>query len=196
MCASLLLPAATKAAMSSGAIAMMNAQFAMSALTIGAQYIGQQRQADAMEEYQDLKMERTQAAAADAARFQYQGLLERQNQVREQAALDVQDALTRTAEAQASARVAAAAGGVAGGSVDEGIGQFSREYEDWASRRMTNLQWEEDQIYASMQSVKAQQEGRVNQAMGQPIQDPSLLGALGQMGAAAFDAAGFWGTQV
>ena len=196
MCLPTAVAAAAGMKLAGSAAVMANMQFAMSALTIGAQYIGQQRQADAMEEYQDLKMERTQAAAADAARFQYQGLLERQSQVREQAALDVQDALTRTAEAQASARVAAAAGGVAGGSVDEGIGQFSREYEDWASRRMTNLQWEEDQIYASMQSVKAQQESRVNQAMGQPIQDPSFLGALGQLGAAGMNAAGFWGTQV
>ena len=141
MCLPTAVAAAAGMKLAGSAAVMANMQFAMSALTIGAQYIGQQRQADAMEEYQDLKMERTQAAAADAARFQYQGLLERQSQVREQAALDVQDALTRTAEAQASARVAAAAGGVAGGSVDEGIGQFSREYEDWASRRMTNLQW-------------------------------------------------------
>lgn len=191
------LPAAAAAAagttLTGPALAMANMQFAMSALTIGAQYIGQQKQAEAMAEYQKLKMERTQAAAADAARTQYQGLLERQSQVRQQAALDVQDALTQNMEAQASARVAAAAGGVSGGSVDEGIGQFSREYEDWASRRMTNLQWEEDQIYLSMESVRAQQEARGNAAMGQPIQQPSALAALGQLGASAFDAAGFWG---
>lgn len=194
------LPAAVAGAaglkLSGAALAMANMQFAMSALAIGAQYIGQQKQADAMEEYQQLKTERTQAAAADAARVQYQGLLERQSQVRQQAALDVQDAMTQTAEAQASARVAAAAGGITGVSVDEGINQFSREYEDWASRRMTNLSWEEDQIAASMLGVQAQQEGRVNQSMGSPIMQPSPFAALSQLTSSAFDAAGFWGTQI
>jgi hypothetical protein len=173
---------------------MANMQFAMSALTIGAQYMGQRTQADAMERFQQDKMERTKVAAADAARIEYQGMLDRQDQVRQSAAMDVQDAMTQAAEATGSARVAAAAGGVAGGSVDEGISQFGREYEDWASRRMTNLAWEEDQIFSSMQSIRSKQEARVNSAMGDPIQDPSLIGALGQMGASAFDAAGFWGT--
>lgn len=194
MCLPAALAAAAGTTLTGPALAMANMQFAMSALTIGAQYMGQKQQADSLAKHQKEKLERTQVAAADAARLDYQNLLERQNQVRQSAALDVQDALSQTIEAQSSARVAAAAGGVTGGSVDEGVTQFGREYEDWASRRMTNLSWEEDQILANMQSVRSRQEARVNAAVGNPIAQPSLAGALGQMGASAFDATRFWGT--
>lgn len=194
MCWPSLVASAAGVTLSGPALAMANMQFALSALTIGAQYMGQQAQAEAMQEYQELKQERTNAAAADAARMEYQGLLQREDQVRQSAAQDIQDAMVQTAQTEASARVAAAAGGVSGTSVSEGVGSFSREYENWVSRRMTNLNWEEDQIMASMQAVKAKQEGRQNAAMGQPIEQPSLLGAFGQMTSSAFDAAGFWGT--
>ena len=196
MCASLLLTEATKAALSSGAIAMMNAQFAMSALSIGAQFIGQQKQADALYEHQERQGERQRQIAADAARHQYMGLLKRQSQAKEAAAQDVQSALSKTMQANAAARVAAAAGGVTGASVDEGISEFGRQFEQYTANRMTNLSWEEDQILSSMAGVEAQQAGRVEASIGNPIAQPNVIGALSQMGAAAFDAAGFWGTQV
>jgi len=60
---------------------------------------------------------------------------------------------------------------------------------------MTNLSWEEDQILASMAGVEAQQAGRFEASIGNPIAQPNVFGALTQMGASAFDAAGFWGTQ-
>ena len=195
MCASLLLPAATKAALAPGVIGMMNAQFAMSALTIGAQYIGQQKQADALYEHQERQGERQRQIAADAARHQYMGLLKRQSQAKEAAAQDVQSALSKTMQANAAARVAAAAGGVSGASVDEGISEFGRQFEQYTANRMTNLSWEEDQILSSMAGVEAQQAGRFEASIGNPIAQPGVLGALGQLGAAAFDAAGFWGTQ-
>jgi hypothetical protein len=195
MCASLLLPAAIKSTLAPGVITLMNTQFALSALSIGAGFIGQQKQADAMYEHQTKQGELQRQIAADAARHQYMGLLKRQSQAKEAAAQDVQSALGKTMSANAAARVAAAAGGVSGTSVNEGVSQFGRQFEEYTANRMTNLSWEEDQILASMEGVNAQQAGRNAASIGDPIAMPNALGALGALGGAAFDAAGFWGTQ-
>ncbi|QDP54788.1 MAG: hypothetical protein Unbinned5784contig1000_31 [Prokaryotic dsDNA virus sp.] len=178
------------------ALAMANMQFAMSALTIGAQYMGQKEQAEATYQWQEEQAKATQKVAADSARHQYMGLIMRGEQARAAAAQDIQGALGQTVEASARARVASAAGGVTGTSVDEASSNFAMQYEDFASNRMTNLSWEEDQIAMSMEGVRAQQEGRNQASIGDPIAMPSPFGALAQMGSSAFDAAGFWGTQV
>lgn len=181
------------AAAGSGAMAMANIQFAMSALSIGMSYVAQEQQAKAIYEHQKEQAKATQTAAADAARHQYMGLLERGSQAQEAAAQDVQKALGQTIEASASARVAAAAGGVTGGVVDETVSQWGQEFTEWAANRMKNLSWEEAQIEASMRGVQAQQEGRMQQAVGDPVMMPSPAVALSQIGAAGFDAAKFWG---
>ncbi len=171
---------------------MANLSFAMSALTIGAQFIGQQQQASAQAKFQSERLQQTQAIAADAARTQYEGLLKRQSQARESAAQDVQGALQRTLKATAASRVAAAAGGVMGGVATESAGEWATQYEDWVAQRQTNRQWEEDQIRMSMEGVRAQQINRINGAIGGPVAGPSAMAALGQLGASAFDSAAFW----
>lgn len=174
---------------------MFGIQTALSALTIGTQFIGQQQQAKAIYEHQERQGALQRQIAADAARDQYMGMLKRQSQVREAAAQDVQDALGKTVRASASARVAAAAGGVTGGVVEEASENLGRQFEDWAAKRMTNLSWEEDQIMASMKGIEAQQKGRVAASIGDPVSMPSPLLSLAQFGASMFDAASFWGTQ-
>ena len=196
MCLPQAIATAAGMKLSGAALAMANAQFAMSALTIGAQFLGQQKQADALYEHQERQGQRQRQIAADAARHQYMGLLKRQSQAKEAAAQDVQSALSKTMQANAAGRVAAAAGGVSGASVDDGISEFGRQFEQYTANRMTNLSWEEDQILSSMAGVEAQQAGRVEASIGNPIAQPNIFGALTQMGASAFDAAGFWGTQV
>ena len=190
------LPAAVAAGagvqLTGAAATMANLQFAMSALAIGAQYVGQQKQADAQAKFQAERLVQTQAIAADAARTQYEGLLKRQSQPREAAAQDVQGALQRTLQATAASRVAAAAGGVSGGVATESAGAWATEYEDWVSKRQTSQRWEEDQIRMSMEGVRAQQINRINGAIGGPIAGPSLGAALGQLGSAAFNSAAFW----
>jgi hypothetical protein len=164
------------------------AQIGFQALAIGAQYIGASMQADAQAKFQNERLEQTEAAAAVAARDQYMGMLRRQSQVREAAAQETQTNLQRSMQAAASSRVAAAAGGVSGVSAEETTREIGRQYSDWAASRATNLTWQEQQIRASMDGIRAQQIGRVQGAIGSPIAGPSPFATLMQMGAAGFDA--------
>lgn len=168
--------------------APMMGQIAFQSLAIASQFVGQSQQASAQARYQQERLEQTEAAAAVAARDQYMGMLRRQSQVREAAAQETQTNFQRSMQAAAASRVAAAAGGVSGISAEETTNAISRQYSDWAASRATNLTWQEQQIRASMDGIRAQQISRVQGAIGSPIAGPSPFAALMQIGAAGFEA--------
>jgi len=189
-----MMVAAGTAEAGSAAVMMANMQFAMSALTIGAQYMGQQAQQEAIFEHQEKQSAMQRQVAADAARHQYEGMLARGSQAKASAAMDIQNAMGQYLQTSGAARAAAAGGGVMGTSVDEVTRDFASQYEEYAASRAMNLSWEENQIASQMEGIAAQQEGRNQASIGDPIAMPSPLVALSQMGSSAFDAAAFWGT--
>ena len=190
MCLPSALASATGATLTNPAFA--NMAFGMQALAIGAQYIGQSEMAKAQEKYQEQRLAQTQAVAATAARDQYMGMNRRQSQAREAASQDMRANLQRTLQASASSRVAAAAGGVSGVSANEVTADIGRQYGDWAANRAKNLPWQEQQIRASMDGIRAQQIARVQGAVGSPIATPSPFAAFAQLGAAALDSTKFY----
>lgn len=170
------------------------------ALMAGAQYIGEKRQAEATYDYQLEKQELTIATAADAARHQYQGIADRTMQARAAAAQDVQNAMSEYRRASASSRVAAAAGGVMGASVDESAQDFASRFENYHSARMKNLSWEEAQLLASARGIESQHRGRVEGTMFAPVAMPSAMGLVASIGQGVMDAYklfptdDFWGS--
>ena len=160
-----------------------------SALQAGAQYMGEKAQAEATYKYQLEKRYATEATAADAARHQYQGLAARTEQVRAAATQDVNNQLGAYLQAQSRLKVAAAAGGVSGGSVEEAGQSFARKYIDSRVSRLMNLTWEENQIFANIRGVEAQQRGRHEGAGFGPVAMPSPLGAAAEAVSGFFRAA-------
>ena len=189
--------AGTANAAGAAAVTMANMQFAMSALAITTQYIGQERAASAQHAWKETQAQAEQQVAADSARHEYMGWQMRASQAKEAAAQEVQGALKTTIETTSRARVSAVAGGLidpeSGGVLGETTQKWGSDFGDWAATRWTNLSWAETQIESSMRGVQAQQEGRIQQSIGDPTAMPSPLVAFGEMGASAFDAAAFWG---
>ena len=155
-----------------------------SVLQAGAKYIGERRQAEATYKYKLEKQKLTIASAADAARHQYQGLIDRTAQVRASATQDVNNQLKAYQQAQGRAQVSAAAGGVMGGSVDERSMDFARTFVEARTSRLMNLSWEERQLLAASQGIYAQHRGRQEGTTFAPIAMPSPMVAAAQAGGA------------
>ena len=172
---------------------MANAQFLMSALSIGGGAIGQARQQSALYEHQEAQAARQQQLASDAARGQYAGMQARLLQTNAAASLDLQNAQKEYNRTASTAIVQAAAKGTVGATVEEAQHSYAVKNEEFQAARMTQLSWEEDQIMSSLEAVRAQQAQRYEQAVGDPLAMPSPIAVIAQMGAAGMDAARFWG---
>lgn len=172
---------------------MANAQFLMSALSIGGGAIGQARQQSALYEHQEAQAARQQQLASDAARGQYAGMQARLLQTKAAASLDLQNAQKEYNRTASTAIVQAAAKGTVGATVEEAQHSYAVKNEEFQAARMTQLSWEEDQIMSSLEAVRAQQAQRYEQAVGDPLAMPSPIAVIAQMGAAGMDAARFWG---
>ena len=172
---------------------MANAQFLMSALSIGGGAIGQARQQSALYEHQEPQAARQQQLASDAARGQYAGMQARLLQTKAAASLDLQNAQKEYNRTASTAIVQAAAKGTVGATVEEAQHSYAVKNEEFQAARMTQLSWEEDQIMSSLEAVRAQQAQRYEQAVGDPLAMPSPIAVIAQMGAAGMDAARFWG---
>ena len=172
---------------------MANAQFLMSALSIGGGAIGQARQQSALYEHQEAQAARQQQLASDAARGQYAGMQARLLQTKAAASLDLQNAQKEYNRTASTAIVQAAAKGTVGATVEEAQHSYAVKNEEFQAARMTQLSWEEDQIMPSLEAVRAQQAQRYEQAVGDPLAMPSPIAVIAQMGAAGMDAARFWG---
>ena len=172
---------------------MANAQFLMSALSIGGGAIGQARQQSALYEHQEAQAARQQQLASDAARGQYAVIQARLLQTKAAASLDLQNAQKEYNRTASTAIVQAAAKGTVGATVEEAQHSYAVKNEEFQAARMTQLSWEEDQIMSSLEAVRAQQAQRYEQAVGDPLAMPSPIAVIAQMGAAGMDAARFWG---
>lgn len=148
-----------------------------------AQQQGQKKQGKAVFGYQVDKQRRTIASAADAARHQYQGVLDRTMQVRAAATQDVNNQLRAYQEGQGRARASTAAGGLLGATVEEAGLDFARQFVEARTSRLMNLTWEENQLLASAQGIYAQQRARTEATTFAPVAGPNRLAGVAQIGA-------------
>ena len=162
---------------------------AFAALQAGAQYIGEAQQSKATFKYQTEKQRLTVASAADAARHQYQGLLDRTEQVRAAAAQDVDNISNAYRQAQSRARVSAVTGGVMGGSVEEQGHSYAKKAIEARTSRLMNLDYEQSQISAALSGVAAQHRGRQEGASFAPVTQPDPFTIVARLGT---DIANIW----
>ena len=161
---------------------------AFSALQAGTQYIGQKQQADAMYSYQLDKQEQTVAIAADAARDKYEGTLARMEQTRAEAAIESDNLMREYKPRVGTITVAAGAGGVSGGIMDDIAVNLSMKAGESAWGLSQNADWAMTQLGTYLESTEATQRGQVEQGRGQPVAQPNAFAAVSQVVNSVFSA--------
>ena len=157
---------------------MMAASLGVSALTAGAGYAAQSKQAEASAVY----AQNAQNSAVESMLAQGQDLNAREVQERKATSLRKEEARRRAQSAQATANATSESAGL---SVDALMADYDRQYLNYADSQMQQLGFQTDQIERTREGLQAQAEGRINQAQSQIKAKPSLSMAVAGFGADA-----------
>ncbi|MCG7628393.1 hypothetical protein MHM88_11295 [Epibacterium sp. MM17-32] len=155
---------------------LMAASLGVSALTAGAGYVAQSKQAEASEVY----AENAQNSAIESMLAQGRDLNSREDQERKATALRRLDAQKKSKAAAATANATSESAGL---SVDALMDDYERQYLNYSDSQMQQLGFQIDQIDRTREGLQAQAEGRVNQAQSQIKAKPSLAMTLGNFAA-------------
>lgn len=155
---------------------MMAVSLGVSALTAGAGYVAQSKQAEASEVYAD----RAQDSAIESMLSQGRDLNAREEQERKATALRRLDARKKSKAAAATANATSESAGL---SVDALMADYERQYLNYSDSQMQQLGFQTDQIERTREGLQAQAQGRVNQAQSQIQAKPSLAMTLGNFAA-------------
>lgn len=160
------------------------ATVALSGLSAAASFMEQSAAADQEEARQAELYQRTADEADNAYRFETEGLVRRQRENEVARANDEQVANIESMRAKATAKVAAAEGGVAGVSIDALIGDFDRSLAVYRNGIEQSADFEDRQILAEVEGADARRKSRINNASPQGVTRPSVIsGAIDFAGA-------------
>lgn len=119
--------------------------------------------------------------ASRAAESNYLALLDRLNQSRQAAAAETFDATRAADRAQATLVAGSESAGIGGSTGDLRIAIAQQAAQDHAIR-LQNSDWQTIQIMRQFDQVGTEQQGRINAAVGSPINGPDWVGILGRLG--------------
>lgn len=148
-----------------------------------AQYIQGTALARATEQRQKELYRLNTTAAQQNAFNAYVALGERQRQEHEAAARSIDEAARMAAKARGTATVAAGESGVAGGSFEALLNDFSRQALEAQSVSIRNRAYMDAQLAREREGVRAQQYAQTLSGLPQGVQYPSLLSTLLTTGA-------------
>lgn len=169
-----------------GAGAMFAASLAVSAVTTGLAYIGQQRTAEAAMQAQAINNQNLRNAAISDMVQKSNDLNARQQQETAATALNINN---QKQAARRAASTALATSESAGLSVDALLADYDRQYLNFADSQMQQLGFNVEQIARTREAISAEAQNRINTGWdNRPIQMPSLGGALLEIGAAGIGA--------
>lgn len=179
----------TAAAMGTAAAATAaNVSLGMSAATTAMGFIGQSQQASAqnamMAQRQQLGTERALANYANQTRQ----ARDRQLQMREAAANEINEVYRESRKRVSTAQVAGAEGGVAGASLQALINDMHRQNLEFGMTTRRNLEFQENNIEDQLEAVRIGTQGQIESLQFMPAAKPSFLGAALRIGAGAFSA--------
>jgi len=157
---------------------MMAASLGIAALSAGAGYMAQQKQAESSAKY----AAQSQASAIESMLRQTEDLNARGSEEAAATALRTEDARRKAQSASSTANASSEAAGL---SFDALMGDYDRQYLNFADSQMQQLGFQTDQIERTREGLKAQTESRVNTAQSQIKPAPSLFGTLASFGADA-----------
>jgi len=180
--------AATSAATT--AAVMANLMIAMSVASTAVGFIGQQQQVNAQNAMMAQRQELGTASALENYANQTKQARERQLQEREAAANEINTVHREARRRIATAEVSGAEGGVAGASLTHLVNNFHRQDLEFATNVRRNLQFREANIEDQLESVRSGAQGRIENLMYIPQQQPSFLGAGLRIGSAVLGAYG------
>jgi hypothetical protein len=167
-----------------GAVGMAVAQFALSAASTVAGFVGQSQQAEAQQQY----YKNNRDAANKAAVNTYAANQNRALQERKAASQETQQLQTDAMRARGTAEVAAGEAGVTGLSVNALIGDYYGQQGRYERTLDNNYQMQADYLRGEMDATQAQAEGRINSV--QQGQKPSFADAAIRILGGGLDAYG------
>ncbi|WP_287253217.1 hypothetical protein [Mesorhizobium sp.] len=163
---------------------MAVAQFALSAASTVAGFVGQSQQAEAQQQY----YENNRQAANRAAVNTYAANQNRALQERKAASREQQNLAAEAMRSRATAEVAAGEAGVTGLSVDALIADYYGQQGRYERTLDNNYQMQADYLRGEMDATQAQAEGRINSV--QQGQRPSFADAAIRILGGGLDAYG------
>ncbi|MER8505694.1 hypothetical protein NKH91_06120 [Mesorhizobium sp. M0894] len=167
-----------------GAVGLAVAQFALSAASTVAGFVGQQQQYEAQQQYYRNNREAANKAAVNTyAANQNRALQERKAASQEQQNLNVE-----AMRGRATAEVAAGEAGVTGLSVNALIADYYGQQGRYERTLDNNYQMQADYLRGEMDATQAQAEGRINSV--QQGQRPSFADAAIRIMGGGLDAYG------
>ena len=164
---------------------MFMASLAVSAVTAGVQYIGQQNMAEAQYEAQvnNANAVRENAIADMVAKGN--DLNARQQQETASTALNINNNKLRAERAKATATASSESAGL---SFEALLADYDQQYMGYADSQMQQLGFNTEQIQRNRESIEAQAKSRINGVPLTPIAQPSLGGAILGVAGAGMDA--------
>lgn len=123
------------------------------------------------------------ANAAKAASANYVAVLERMSQARAAAANESMSASQAAIKAQGTLAAGATALGIGDGGVYQDLSvSIAQQAAQDHVLRMRNADWQQQQIMRSLDQIGSEQQSRVNQAAGAPVNGVDYVGILGRFG--------------
>jgi hypothetical protein len=147
-----------------------------------AQYAQQSMQANALQAH-GKDIQKLNASMAERNAFDaYVALADRQVQEHEAAARSIDEVSQSASKAQGLARVAAGEAGVRGGSLEALLGDFRRQALSSQSVTIRNRAYLDSQFARERAGVEAQHQAALIAGVPAPVQRPSVLNTLLQIG--------------
>ncbi len=146
--------------------------FIAQALSIGASYIGDLRNAKAMARFNQERQDVSVQNAATQASGNYGALLERQRQTKESAAASIRAANKSAIEASSSARVA----NIESGGTSAEQTSFAQDLSEFVGLKDRQFAFEQGQIERQLESIQISQDNAV--IHGEAVQGPDAFATM------------------
>lgn len=145
---------------------------------IGSYYNNRRERANqqAAQAYQDLIFQENARVATEAARISFSQIQRRIIQEDQATTRTLNEAARRAREVRASATVAAAEGGVGGGSIDALLNDYLLREGEFRSATLTNARMRNQQLALASEEVQANLQGRILSRLPQPVPGPDNAG--------------------
>ncbi|WP_337996265.1 virion core protein, T7 gp14 family [Oleispirillum naphthae] len=162
---------------------LLVASLALSAASMAAGVVGQQKQAKAQERY----IKDSAVAANGAARENYAQINQNLAQKEAVASQKIQEEQKRRLQAQGTA---IATSDASGQSFDMLLDDYSRQEAGYRSTVERQLKWDQEQAEIDKEGYEAQAQNRITSAIGSGVKQPDYLGAGLQVLSSGVDAYG------
>jgi hypothetical protein len=149
------------------------------------QLIGQQQAAQEQADAQSANLKATRDAAVDAQVRQDADLHARETQLKTATAIDLDNQKKNVARAKSTATASSESAGL---SFDALLGDFDRQYGNYADSQMQQLGFDLDQTQRTREGIQAQTQSRINTVPRTPIKGPNWLGGAASIAGSAFNA--------